>query len=1373
MSSIRFVVGQGTPEVEPPVAVPLITPDHGVVGSIIQLDGSHSRGDHLEYRWSFVATPIGSGVASEGFRKLEEDGSRVSFSPDLVGEYIVGLVVYDGVSESLKVTAQTSIRAILVPHARGLVPDGKWIWSYIRDVWTQVENKESFEALWTALIQIVGADLLKAYQTDFEKSIRDIQDLYQRRWLKYDPYLSLVEDDLTWIIGGHRAGLDASTDTSSVELRAVIPSPNTLAIVGGSAPSWICEADLYVAASQDSANVGPRTLASVAGPVVTVLEGLDPTADLIGSTHVSFYAQSSMWTWDGDGDAPSAGTVIYIGTGPNAGAYPVEHVEGSTIYVSGRPATPGVAVECQIHSPVLVRLEREVGVLTDQVAIPKASADLSGLASGRLLCVGGNAYTVSHVALDSTPAIPVNRVVLDRPLAVGGLRSLEWRTPHVLKSASQDFEALGVHQDDALLVEVRSNLSATPFDVLLRVVGVDRNTLGFTLQGEEFEPGEIPPLPLDTLFAMSRALGIYGIGRGTDGAIQIEGQAGNLLDTLTSGAFYVEYGNRPLANETPFVVGDVEFRVRAKGIYRNSAVPVDESLASVPVLQEYIKPPETTVVDGQPYILRGTRRYPVERLPLALTENADYIIDDDVAFDGNMAFVSGTTLVQASNGDFVDRRLAAADSFIVLSPKDIADDYPIASAVDQNRLLLAKPVKLHGSGPVTARVRIVRRGKGKFLRFSPKLFSPTSPAPKRLWAEVSFFDNHETVEKNFGVFVGLRRSDLESISSTVNYRHAVAGLMYAYTRGSSLDRMRLGAHILLGLPFSESRGIIRSIDPDYRRNVDGETTHGRILIEDLSPSGEALGTMRIYVYPIDPLSALSGIEMHPVEGRPYRVGDVVERFSPLCKGVEVHDYLAEPLQHQLDVAHLQQFHSVRMRVNDNVCTFKEIELVSGFLRKITPSYIAFVLQSLTECADTIEVREALFIRLRKDGALRSFSCGLGTALCLDAAIGRFPTARLDDGFCRMRRFGYDLEVSGPDGHMFVIPSGGLLQARDGELYDSAPCAVGDLLVIYDGPNSGAYHLSDVLSDSEFYVAEIPPTGFVITTGQRYAILRKLSPLLVEFSAAMTSGSLVMDSLHGLGSEGVAAGDWCIAVGASGNVFRASVADIQPGGGPPGSRSAVLLDRPYPRNEACVSYIVRSWVIPDGWGREFSVTSTGSEQLTAMSPLLQGLLDVGDEISVLETGLRYTAIAPAQRLFVPAIPAGEHEVLLHKKRDLPLYSSSSWDLQSCAPWEERTLTLLANLRGGGGPVQASMLSGSPVVQVPNIVDAIDTPQGFLSLRIRPGDLFVLEEGNNAGVDKGYGNGVYPIKTVSLSELTLAVNLDYTESQPWKIQRRRRC
>lgn len=111
---------------------------------------------------------------------------------------------------------------------------------------------------------------------------------------------------------------------------------------------------------------------------------------------------------------------------------------------------------------------------------------------------------------------------------------------------------------------------------------------------------------------------------------------------------------------------------------------------------------------------------------------------------------------------------------------------------------------------------LTRRIPGKFLRFIDGVFSKTSPAPTRSWSEVTYLDNGDAIEGNFGVLVGVRRGPGEGRLG-IPYKSAVAGPMYALSNGPTISNITLSAQILLGLPFTQNAGVIKQIDPDFKK----------------------------------------------------------------------------------------------------------------------------------------------------------------------------------------------------------------------------------------------------------------------------------------------------------------------------------------------------------------------------------------------------------------------------------------------------------------------------------------------------------------------------------------------------------------------------
>ena len=77
-----------------------------MVGQTVTLDGSKSSdvdGDVLTYRWSFVSKPKGSKAALQSPNSVNPN-----FVPDKVGDYVVQLIVNDGLLDSVADTVKIS-----------------------------------------------------------------------------------------------------------------------------------------------------------------------------------------------------------------------------------------------------------------------------------------------------------------------------------------------------------------------------------------------------------------------------------------------------------------------------------------------------------------------------------------------------------------------------------------------------------------------------------------------------------------------------------------------------------------------------------------------------------------------------------------------------------------------------------------------------------------------------------------------------------------------------------------------------------------------------------------------------------------------------------------------------------------------------------------------------------------------------------------------------------------------------------------------------------------------------------------------------------------------------------------------------------------
>lgn len=238
-----------------------------------------------------------------------------------------------------------------------------------------------------------------------------------------------------------------------------------------------------------------------------------------------------------------------------------------------------------------------------------------------------------------------------------------------------------------------------------------------------------------------------------------------------------------------------------------------------------------------------------------------------------------------------------------------------------------------------------------YLEFVSDLFTTGEPAPETLWAEIIHVDNTEVIEGNFGRLVGLTNDALVAKATRAPYLAAVRGLWYAFTRGPTVDAVRLGIQILMGLPFTDERGEVIAITENFTVDSFGKPL-GRLLVEDVDEHDRRLGIRKIYYYPM-----AIGLETNPRTGAPYKIGDIVERFIPLSKGVIVTDYVREPRWwvrslHGLEVMKFFIFRA-QVDVETGVFDHRDLHFALEFVRAIKPVYTQIIASALRSLEDNV------------------------------------------------------------------------------------------------------------------------------------------------------------------------------------------------------------------------------------------------------------------------------------------------------------------------------------------------------------------------------------------------------------------------------------
>jgi hypothetical protein len=940
----RFVTYTSGPVNQPPVADLAVTQIDALLGSIIQLDGRGSRdpeGQPLSYLWSFVQVPIGSEAETVGFRNLRPNGAAVSFIPDKTGFYVVQLIVNDGELNSEPVTATVNIQLSRVPTGEGLVPDPQFLWSYISNFWQLVEDREVITSIWSSVVQMVGAELIKLWSNDYNKSLATIQSSVQRRWQKFTMMTDLSgETDQRVIVGknsdgtGGRSGRLGATPGTGTTSSFYVPygsGSDFTELLGNYGPSG----------RVISINGVGYTIDRVSNENLVRVSGID----LVGSAGTS-YVTSATATFQTDGVTTEDHLVVK--TGADKGTYSIVSVDSET-----------------------------------QLTV----AHLGTTTPVSFVGFSGDSFDVVE---------PFSLVSIKEAEIPDGLVGATWRIPNLLHVPSVDLEAAGVRTGDILVLEVTRADTKTSAELRAQVVGVDGSRIGFQFTLQDLSPGS-SILDHRMFRQLARDLRLVPL-QATD------------IEAATAGEALLAYMPVGINLATrPFSVFRVTFR--AKKVIHNTSLAIPDEVISIPALQEQVSEP-----------------------PVVLRENLDY----EVA-GGLLTFVSG-------------------------------------------------------------------------------LFTLSDPSPRELWAETVFYDNSGAIERNFGRMVNLSQDDLTESRTRAPYLSAVKGLFFAYTSGPTVANIRLGLQILLGLPFTEERGVVLEIQPEFTTDTSGQTL-GRVLIEDIDDKDRRLGIRRVYYYP-----TAVGLETNPVTGAAYAEGDIIEAFQPLSAGVEVTDYVKDQRWWERAIygSEVLKYFLFKVAIDAEVFNSDDVIFAYDFLRRIKPAYTRVITSALLSLVDDIEAEDDL------GGAI--------TAKMYDSPWGLEAVLRLDDyssqGVVRwpagslplstrslhmltdLRTFKYYDTVLLKDVVRVYSEAGwdsDLLRARDAA---AVPMMEGDILVLHKGQLGSSttedsfYEIAEIVSDNELRLLIAAPRANPTTFGIGAAPAEPdLDPDLFEYGQAL-SGSIV-------------------------------------------------------------------------------------------------------------------------------------------------------------------------------------------------------------------------------------------------------------------------
>lgn len=354
--------------------------------------------------------------------------------PDKAGVYMVGLVVNDGDLDSFENEALLNVASTSV--ALGCVPDVSWIWNYLSDFWNLLEDREMVETVWSGFAQACAAQLLTAWQIDYNKSLLDIQRVFQRRWLDYPTLLDETDPDEATIriIRGpiFSADLGAGVAVNGKTLQLVLDADSiqTVTFVGTDPMT----ADQL--ATQINAEMG-------------FAHSPEPLARVEGTTLVLEY-----------------GTLLRIRPGgtanPFLGYSTTEYMNNDLAGDSGAAVSSTRLAAFEAATPSLLDFSEQ------------------GIGNTDLLVVAGEGYRVQKVALDEATGLIPRGLTLSDDLPDDTSRA--WIVPSIVQSADLHFTNELVAAGDLVRFSVKHSTTGQITEVQCSIVGAKNYRVGFDPQ---------------------------------------------------------------------------------------------------------------------------------------------------------------------------------------------------------------------------------------------------------------------------------------------------------------------------------------------------------------------------------------------------------------------------------------------------------------------------------------------------------------------------------------------------------------------------------------------------------------------------------------------------------------------------------------------------------------------------------------------------------------------------------------------------------------------------------------------------------------------------------------------------------------------------
>ena len=890
-------------------------------GGFIRIDGSNSgTADDLTYEvlyfeWYIEQVPHKSslkvGRVNPGpYTTWFEEILTLKF--DVIGEYRVSLYIRgaNGGLSSKAISIGTAL-ASNSPLFENISLDTSWVWKTLPDFWDSLpkDDRSRIELLWRGLQQLVGSDLLNAYNIDDNKSIATIQDRIFRRWYPIYLDLDVTGFDLFINFKESYSATPASQDKGLGRL---------MSLQQGVEPIWTKTASYtlkvrfistfeFTPLEEYLGEFYPQEFDVGSRVRITILdEVVDTEVIAVDFLNISQRGRTVFETIYSvrrsinlpEGISTGSVEITCSPTLPIPVVLKGSDSEGSGLVTDQTGLTLSFVRDCvhRTHNEVqtlpylVVPNAERLGVSSGDLVYFKVSCVNTGKSSDLRLKV---ASVVSNVSLDSN----VSDLVL--------LDTIKSSFTELLQTL---IRSLNTDDVDVITQDLLSQFRSDSFKVRHSGIRWENNsntTIVFRL---------------------------------------------NVLNTVLS------YKIEP------------QFIRRLSRVRLDRDI-----INLVKLCEFVEDHQQVSTDSGGGVITDGNRLVDLGRPSLELLENRDFSIRKypDIGF-GAKAIVNDDAelfTLQTVNYNFILSGIYVGDLIVIdkgLGKGSYTVDSVREFEVDLSPLPNITPTDGIYFDDPNAELRIYPKSLDgevrppDYLEILPGKLINTYPSV--LWAETAVEDNNKAIDLTFGRLLKFPYSDWYNRDISTDYRSVILGLYSAKMLGATLENMQRSVGVVSGVPYADER--CRVVDIDQNAEIDilnGTSLKTRITVRSVDSEGKDTGRVRSYEIPskvddsTDPFT--SGLTEN------IKLGNIVEQFELFGLGIAIKDLLTDSRGELNPVLDRNKF-VVTLNVDSTNLNEGAVKFVYDFLFEIKPSYTNFILRLYKFLVDFINIDTSLFIKYR-------------------------------------------------------------------------------------------------------------------------------------------------------------------------------------------------------------------------------------------------------------------------------------------------------------------------------------------------------------------------------------------------------------------------